>query len=681
MIDPDGEMAETIAAAAFILSPDPITKAVFVTAIVIVAVNAYNCLTENSSKEVGSYTNTIITDCDVGIDITQEASIAVSYTNVFGNNLEYSGPDFEPGAGVFSADPLFASRGNQHYYLKSISAGQEVDSPCIDAGPESFILENTIGGTTRTDGIFNQCQQDIGYHYRKFSHVAGVGNINNDAYEIDDPKSLLNTADNKIDTKSFTIPDPSSILSTGPKDLVIITENPDGTRDFRTYFNQDCFLEFQTDQESPLGVIDAALCDLTYKPESHAIEVVDFNSDGVMDVLIASDQGTHIQMADDHLMYSDFQLLDSGNTTNMVLFDFNRDGDTDLVTINTSGIVTFYENRRNDGFIEVGTPGRALNAGELKIMDYNNDGEMDVVVEIAPGVDQIVEVGGAFGIQGYLPSGKRSIQYGMFDHLGTTKILVDDEGDITWPRPGNETNELLPFGKDMDFDPLNPDPNEAAYKLTFTNKEIDHQLDLHYFGARYYHANLPRFISPDPVGGTPEIPISWNRYLYCRNDPINLVDLTGLVWEYAQNTGVLTHINDETGARQEVATGYSGHGEGLNNSDMEDVRDVGPIPRGSYTIGAARNDLGGLGPTVMNLDANEGTDTHGRDLFRVHGDNGNNDQSASEGCIVLGPAARQEISNSGDNQIVIVSGQAQNNDVPDDPPPPEPNHENGQAGP
>ncbi|MCD4655027.1 FG-GAP-like repeat-containing protein [bacterium] len=420
-------------------------------------------------------------------------------------------------------------------------------------------MQEPIGGTTRTDGIFDQCQLDIGYHYRKFSQVAGVGNINNDLYENDDPKSLLNTADKKVDAKSMTVPDPMSILSTGPKDLVIITENPDGTRSFNTYFSQDCFLELQKDQESPQGIIDAALSDLdgdgsldlavlestgpcfyindkagdmtfdsaTYKPESHAIEVIDFNKDGVMDVLIASDQGTHIQMADDHLMYSDFQLLNSGNTTDMVMFDFNRDGDTDLVTINTSGIVTFYENQRNNGFVEVGNPGHALNAGELRIMDYNNDGKMDVVVEIAPGVDQMVEVGDAFGNQGLIPSGKRSIQYAMFDHLGTTKILVDDEGDVTWPRPGNETNKLLPFGKDLDFDPVNPDPNEELYKLTFNNKEIDHDLGLHYFGARYYHADLPRFISPDPVSGKLTIPISWNRYLYCRNDPINMIDPDG----------------------------------------------------------------------------------------------------------------------------------------------------------
>ena len=121
----------------------------------------------------------------------------------------------------------------------------------------------------------------------------------------------------------------------------------------------------------------------------------------------------------------------------------------------------------------------------------------------------------------------------MFDHLGSTKLLTDNEGRIVWPRMNGAPNELLPFGRDLDFDPDMQNPDETSYRLTFTNKEIDHQLDLHYFGARYYNATIPRFISPDPVSGKPAIPISWNRYLYCRNDPINYFDPDGCFSQYS----------------------------------------------------------------------------------------------------------------------------------------------------
>jgi len=115
----------------------------------------------------------------------------------------------------------------------------------------------------------------------------------------------------------------------------------------------------------------------------------------------------------------------------------------------------------------------------------------------------------------------------MFDHLGSTKLLTDNEGRIVWPRMNGAPNELLPFGRDLDFDPDMQNPDEASYRLTFTNKEIDHNLGLHYFGARYYDATATRFISLDPVKGSTDNPLSWNPYLYCRNDPVNMIDPDG----------------------------------------------------------------------------------------------------------------------------------------------------------
>jgi RHS repeat-associated protein len=56
---------------------------------------------------------------------------------------------------------------------------------------------------------------------------------------------------------------------------------------------------------------------------------------------------------------------------------------------------------------------------------------------------------------------------------------------------------------------------------------------MHYFGARYYTADFPRFISPDPVSGRLMTPITWNRYLYCRNDPINYIDPDGKIAKLA----------------------------------------------------------------------------------------------------------------------------------------------------
>lgn len=118
-----------------------------------------------------------------------------------------------------------------------------------------------------------------------------------------------------------------------------------------------------------------------------------------------------------------------------------------------------------------------------------------------------------------------------------------------------------------------------------------------------------------------------------------------MTYEYRQHDGQLTRNG------QFVGTGYSGHAEGRNNPVAEGVQKVGPIPAGGYVIGRAY-DHAHLGPCVMNVDALPGTDTHGRSLFRIHGDNANHD--ASEGCIILGPAIRHEIAASGDATLHVI---------------------------
>ena len=85
------------------------------------------------------------------------------------------------------------------------------------------------------------------------------------------------------------------------------------------------------------------------------------------------------------------------------------------------------------------------------------------------------------------------------------------------------------------------------------------------------------------------------------------------MWIYDQLSGGLSQDG------QRVATGYSGFGPGKNNPDMENVPDVGPIPRGVYDIGPM-HDTTTHGPHVMALTPEPGTDTLGRDGFLIHGD-------------------------------------------------------------
>jgi hypothetical protein len=138
-----------------------------------------------------------------------------------------------------------------------------------------------------------------------------------------------------------------------------------------------------------------------------------------------------------------------------------------------------------------------------------------------------------------------------------------------------------------------------------------------------------------------------------QNNPVNFVDPLGLYWEYVQSTGQMTYVDNQTGVRTASGTGYSGQGPGVNNSAMQNQANVGPIPQGTYDIGQAYRHQT-LGPVTMNLDPRPGTNAFGRDLFRIHGDNACQCQSASEGCIVLPRNVRERINNSGDRELRVV---------------------------
>jgi len=117
-------------------------------------------------------------------------------------------------------------------------------------------------------------------------------------------------------------------------------------------------------------------------------------------------------------------------------------------------------------------------------------------------------------------------------------------------------------------------------------------------------------------------------------------------WVYEQSTGRLLY------KEAPVAKGYSGNGAGLNNSKMENSRNVGPIPRGKWKI-SRPYDSKKKGEHVMALTP-DGHDALGRTDFMIHGDNSKMNKSASNGCIILNKSQRKVISGSGDAELVVI---------------------------
>lgn len=122
------------------------------------------------------------------------------------------------------------------------------------------------------------------------------------------------------------------------------------------------------------------------------------------------------------------------------------------------------------------------------------------------------------------------------------------------------------------------------------------------------------------------------------------------MWTYRISTGIM---GENGQMRPEVC--YSGLAEAKNNPAMVSVPNAGATPPGKYRIGKGYDDPGGLGVLVMALEPLPGTDTFGRDAFRIHGDSASHPGAASHGCIIAPHSLRLSINASQDRILEVMA--------------------------
>jgi len=121
------------------------------------------------------------------------------------------------------------------------------------------------------------------------------------------------------------------------------------------------------------------------------------------------------------------------------------------------------------------------------------------------------------------------------------------------------------------------------------------------------------------------------------------------MWTWKQQDGALISPSGKT-----ITHGYSGADAGKNNPDMQNVPNVGPIPRGLYSILFPRTTVS-HGPYVMPLVPDAATGTYGRSGFLIHGDSKAAPGTASHGCIILPRSVREQIWSSNDHQLTVTA--------------------------
>ncbi|WP_158780519.1 tlde1 domain-containing protein [Pantoea sp. BAV 3049] len=120
-----------------------------------------------------------------------------------------------------------------------------------------------------------------------------------------------------------------------------------------------------------------------------------------------------------------------------------------------------------------------------------------------------------------------------------------------------------------------------------------------------------------------------------------------MTWTYNVRTKEF-HLNGELKFKSQYAgaVGYK------NDPGFECIKNKGPLPRGSYRIGAPY-DSKKTGPYTLVLIPQSANNMCGRGDFRIHGDSKKEPGSASEGCIVAEKDFREKIWESGDRELIV----------------------------
>jgi RHS repeat-associated protein len=119
-----------------------------------------------------------------------------------------------------------------------------------------------------------------------------------------------------------------------------------------------------------------------------------------------------------------------------------------------------------------------------------------------------------------IPDGAQNYnyEYALTDHLGNTRVSFDTG---TGTARQVQVDDYYPFGLDI-LRGSRPNPgNDYLYN----KKELQTNLKLYDYGARFYDPVIARWTSVDPMA---EIQRKWNPYNYALNNPVRLVDPDGM---------------------------------------------------------------------------------------------------------------------------------------------------------
>ena len=138
------------------------------------------------------------------------------------------------------------------------------------------------------------------------------------------------------------------------------------------------------------------------------------------------------------------------------------------------------------------------------------------------------------------------------DHLGNNRVLANERGIAL------STHHYDPYGTEISISTSNPSnpflPGMTDSPYKYGGKEWNATTSTYDFEARYLSPSFHRFTTMDPLCE------KISPYAYCANDPVNLVDPSGMTDWRAVGKGALTMIGGigTTAGGIALATGTGG---------------------------------------------------------------------------------------------------------------------------
>jgi RHS repeat-associated protein len=128
-------------------------------------------------------------------------------------------------------------------------------------------------------------------------------------------------------------------------------------------------------------------------------------------------------------------------------------------------------------------------------------------------------------------AGPGGVRYLLTDQQGTTRVVTNEAGGVV------SRHDELPFGEQVWAGAGQRTAGQGygqtdGVRQQWALTEWEKATGLQHTWWRKYDPWAGRWTSPDPYQGSMNLgdPQSFNRYSYVENDPVNMVDPTGLYW-------------------------------------------------------------------------------------------------------------------------------------------------------